>query len=99
MFMEVALACMGPRFPRWVFTFDATDEERAEALAAFGEPYNVVGTAQIQIGREMEPITAKNAFHWRRQWVYTASVVSWECAPIRASTIAGLVEANPRWKP
>lgn len=83
-FMCVALAFMGPEFPRWATSFDATEKEREEIRASFGEPYKVVGTAQITIGKYQDG--------------YTARVHSWECGPIRAPTIAGLVEAYPHFK-
>lgn len=97
----VVLVALGPRCPRWAFTFDSSSEERAEALLAFGEPYEVVGTAQIQISRgEIPPMPAGP---WTPEsWAehhksYNARVVSWDCGPVSAPTIRGLVERCPRF--
>lgn len=49
--MFVAAAMLGPRFPLWVFAFEPTTEERAEAERVLATPFPVVATAQRRIER------------------------------------------------
>ncbi len=50
--MFVLAAMLGPRFPNWAFDFTPTPAEEEEAARVFGEPHDVVATAQLQIRRD-----------------------------------------------
>jgi hypothetical protein len=58
-FMSVAAAMLGPRFPLWAFTFDPTPEECEEAARVLATPFNVVATAQRRIERSGDGYIAR----------------------------------------
>lgn len=82
-FMEVALVCLGPRFPKWALDFAPTEEELAQIAEHFCEPYNVVGTAQVQISRG-----------FAGEGGYRSRVQSWDSGPEWSATLADVAKAR-----
>ena len=77
MYLEMAVASFGPNFPSWALTFTPSEDERREALEAFGEPEKVVGSAQFQISKD-------GGSYYGRKLSWTIS------GPVRADSLTAL---------